>query len=472
MSIWLKQSTAADVLVGPFVDDTDFKTAETALTISQADIRISKNGAAFAQTNNATGATHRENGHYIVPLDTTDTNTLGRIRVAVHESGALAAWQDFMVVPANVWDSLFGADFLQVDTREVGGTTQTAGDIIADTNDIQTRLPAALVSGRIDASVGAMAANVMTAAAAAADLTTELQSGLATSAALATVDTVVDAIKAVTDLLPDAGALTSLATQASVDTIDNFLDTEIAAILADTNELQTDWVDGGRLDLILDARASQASVDAVDDFLDTEVAAILADTNELQTDWVDGGRLDLILDARASQTSVDTVDDFLDTEIAAIKAKTDNLPADPADASDIAASFTTVNTKLDTIDDFLDTEVAAVLEDTSTTLDDYVDDLEDRLTAALATVLQAHALGVGRGVVDTGSTTTAIVFKTVNGAAASGTNDFYNGRHIVFTSGALTLQATSITDYVGATKTATVPAVTGAPAEDVTFIIV
>lgn len=57
---------------------------------------------------------------------------------------------------------------------------------------------------------------------------------------------------------------------------------------------------------------------------------------------------------------INTVDDFLDTEIAAIKAKTDNLPTDPADASDIASSFSTVNTKLDTIDDFLDTEVAAI----------------------------------------------------------------------------------------------------------------
>lgn len=44
-----------------------------------------------------------------------------------------------------------------------------------------------------------------------------------------------------------------LATQASLTTIGGYLDTEIAAILADTNELQTDWANGGRLDLILDA---------------------------------------------------------------------------------------------------------------------------------------------------------------------------------------------------------------------------
>lgn len=68
----------------------------------------------------------------------------------------------------------------------------SAAAIEADTQDIQTRLPAALTGGRMDASVGAMAANVMTAAAAAADLTTELQSGLATAAALSAVSGLVD----------------------------------------------------------------------------------------------------------------------------------------------------------------------------------------------------------------------------------------------------------------------------------------
>jgi hypothetical protein len=79
-----------------------------------------------------------------------------------------------------------------------------------------------------------------------------------------------------------------------------------------------------------------------------------------QAGYIVGTNINATVSSRATQTSVDTIDDFLDTEIAAIKAKTDNLPADPADASDIASSFSTVNTKLDTIDDFLDTEVAAI----------------------------------------------------------------------------------------------------------------
>lgn len=60
----------------------------------------------------------------------------------------------------------------RVDVGKVLGTAQTAGDLKAslntlqtDTDDIQTRIPAALVGGRIDASIGAMAANVLTAAA-------------------------------------------------------------------------------------------------------------------------------------------------------------------------------------------------------------------------------------------------------------------------------------------------------------------
>jgi hypothetical protein len=214
--------------------------------------------------------------------------------------------------------------------------------------------------------------------------------------------------------------LTSLATQASVDTVGTVVDT----ILVDTNELQTDWVNGGRLDLILDARSSQASVDTIDDFLDTEIAAILADTNELQTDWANGGRLDLILDAagsagdpwstalpgaygagtagkivgdninatissRATQTSLDAVDDFLDTEIAAIKAKTDNLPADPADASDIAAAFAVTNGKVDAVDDLLDTEVAAIK-----TVVDAVKAKTDSLTFTVAGQVDANIQAV------------------------------------------------------------------------------
>ncbi len=123
---WLRQSTAVTKKMGPFLDSGDGNTKEESLTISQADIRLTKNGGAFAQTNNAAGATHDENAYYGVPLDATDTGTLGALRVAIHVSGALAVWDDFMVLPANVWDSLFGADKLQVDVVQWLGTACAA----------------------------------------------------------------------------------------------------------------------------------------------------------------------------------------------------------------------------------------------------------------------------------------------------------------------------------------------------------
>lgn len=120
---FLKQSTAATVAIGPFVDQTDGFTEEGGLTLSQADVRLSKNGGAFAQKNDATAATHMENGYYSCPLNATDTDTLGRLRLAVDEAGALPVWEDFMVLAANVFDALVaGTDKLEVDAVQLLGT--------------------------------------------------------------------------------------------------------------------------------------------------------------------------------------------------------------------------------------------------------------------------------------------------------------------------------------------------------------
>ncbi len=123
---WLKQSTSKTVMIGPFLDDVDGITAETGLTISQADVRLSKSDTAFAQKNESTSCTHDENGWYTCPLDTTDTGTLGFLKLHVVESGAGPVTITYMVVPANIYDSLIaGTDKQQVDQVEVEGTDAT-----------------------------------------------------------------------------------------------------------------------------------------------------------------------------------------------------------------------------------------------------------------------------------------------------------------------------------------------------------
>ena len=58
--------------------------------------------------------------------------------------------------------------------------TDTAAILVDTGTTLDARIPAALVSGRMDASVGAMAADTLTASALATDAVTEIQAGLAT----------------------------------------------------------------------------------------------------------------------------------------------------------------------------------------------------------------------------------------------------------------------------------------------------
>ena len=143
----------------------------------------------------------------------------------------------------------------------------------------------------------------------------------------------------------------------------------------------------------------------------------------------------------------------------------------------------------------LATNVAAILVDTGTTLQAEVDgiqadteDIQARLPAALTAGgnIKADALAISGDTTvadnleasaetivtfavatDAGNSTTA--FKT---DLAEATDDHYNGRNIIFRTGALAGQATDITDYTGASKIVTVTALTEIPADGDTAVIV
>ncbi len=85
-----------------------------------------------------------------------------------------------------------------------------------------------------------------------------------------------------------------------------------------------------------------------------DVAAIKAKTDNLPSDPADAsviaGRFDTLDTSVADlptnaelATALGTADDAVLAQVALVKAKTDNLPTDPADASDIAARFTTLD---------------------------------------------------------------------------------------------------------------------------------
>lgn len=129
MAQFLKQSTAHTFRIGPFVDSTDGVTAETALSIAQADIQISKAGGAFAQTSASPTTTHDADGWYQCPLTSTDTGTVGNLVVQIVMAGALPVWKEFVVLPANVYDSLVGGtDLLDTNTAQWLGTACATPD--------------------------------------------------------------------------------------------------------------------------------------------------------------------------------------------------------------------------------------------------------------------------------------------------------------------------------------------------------
>lgn len=109
MTGYLRQSTASQGrAIGPFVDDTDFKTAETGLTIANTDIKLSANGGASANKNSG-GGTHLVNGVYGVTFDATDTATVGELFVSVKVAGALPVFHSYVVLEEAVYDALFAA---------------------------------------------------------------------------------------------------------------------------------------------------------------------------------------------------------------------------------------------------------------------------------------------------------------------------------------------------------------------------
>jgi hypothetical protein len=104
---YLRQSTAATVLVGPFVDRTDMYTPETGLAAGTVDeIGVYKHDAtALTDISGTTTFTHRAGGQYTATLSATDTNTLGRLTLYVRDdSVCLPVEEEFFVLDANAYD--------------------------------------------------------------------------------------------------------------------------------------------------------------------------------------------------------------------------------------------------------------------------------------------------------------------------------------------------------------------------------
>jgi hypothetical protein len=135
MHAYLKQATVSQTrVVGPFIDDTDFVSLETGLTIADTNVKLSKNGGSSVDKNSG-GGTHVANGMYALTFDATDTATVGELSGSILMSGALVVVFKFTVLEEAIYDALFGSGAAafdangRVDVAKIAGTTQTARDL-------------------------------------------------------------------------------------------------------------------------------------------------------------------------------------------------------------------------------------------------------------------------------------------------------------------------------------------------------
>jgi hypothetical protein len=393
-------------------------------TVAAGDFKISKDGGTLANLTTLPTVTPASGKMVKITLSATEMSADNVTVIASDAAGA--EWRDLIVniqTAARQIDDLaypttsgrgidvttggeVGIDWANIGspttTVNLSGTTvKTATDVEADTQDIQSRIPAALVGGRVDANVGAissdataadnaesffdgtgyagtnnviptvtnvttvngLAAGVITGTAIAANAITDdkVASDVTIASVTGAVGSVTAGVTVTTNNDKTGYSLSSAGVQAIWDALTSALTTvgSIGKLLADNinatissrsshtaANVRTE-MDSNSTQLAKLGTPAGASVSADIAAIKAETASIQTDTNDLQTQI---GAAGAGLTAVASATNLATLTAYVDTEVAAIKAKTDNLPALPANEA-----------TLTTITGYLDTEVAAIL---------------------------------------------------------------------------------------------------------------
>lgn len=223
----LKTNTATKIFCGPFIDHSDGVTPETGMTVTNITVQLFEETvddsvpsvtnitptAVGVSTNDMVQIAGDASGMYYLELTAAQLNFYGNARLCFTDSDVmLPCWENIRVVPANVYDSWMGTDFQQVDSVQISGDGTTADNFETGTANWLDIFDGATCL------VNDLFSDAVTTATAVDAIWDEAASGHVAAGSMgAQVGTDIDAI------LVDTST-----------TLDDFLDTEIAAILADT----------------------------------------------------------------------------------------------------------------------------------------------------------------------------------------------------------------------------------------------
>ena len=237
-------------------------------------------------------------------------------------------------------------------------------------------------------------------------------------------------IEAQTDDIGAAGAgLTALATAAA-----------LATVQADTDNIQTRLpaaLVSGRMDSNMQAAANGV------------ITALVIATDAINSDALATNAVTEIQNGLATAAALTVIDDFLDTEITTLQADVSAILADTGTDGVIVAAASKTGYALSAAG---------------------VDEIFDELRAGHNVV---GSYGESFFTIESGAAIAGTLSTTqMSTNLTEATDDHYNGRILIFTSGALLRQATDITAYNGTTKVLTFTALTEAPTVADKFIIV
>lgn len=491
--MFLRQSTTQTIRFGPFLDSTDGVTAETALTIAQADRQISKDGGAFAQSNHTGNSTHDTDGWYSDDLNATDTNTVGELILQVVVTGSLPVWFRYWVIEESIYDAVYGASAAgfdsnqRVDVGEWLGNAVTASSGNPDVN-IES----------IDAGViasGSFAANAINAAALATDAVNEIADGVWDEAmsghtTLGSFGQALNALGARTGAVNDAGATTTDFdvdgfTEATNDHLNGMIMVFTSGNLLGQANTITDYNGTGQ-NCIFGEPWTEAPANN-DEFvivpglipggtlaqvLRLFITVLNQSTGQLDSGSLTGGTIDAAAIAAnaigASELATDAVNEIRD---AILSDSTAFAGANIDAAISTRATPAQVNTEVDTaladvnLDHLVGTATGIPAIPAGTYIDQMMDDgtaTFDRTTDSLQAIRDrgdaAWTTGAGSGLTPLASGTaqggTASTIQLASGETFA--DDELIGNSVKITSGTGAGQSRVVTDNVGSTDTLTV----------------
>jgi hypothetical protein len=366
----LRANTAVDVLIGPFVDNTDGNTTEDGLTLTAAEIKLSKNGQALTLKSDVTSAAFDDDGYYNCELDATDTNTEGNLVLIVHQSAnALPVRHEYNVLSEAAYDSLYVAKdtgFMDVNVKEFLDDAQSATDLkdFADagydpaTNKVQGVVLVDTTTTNTDMRGTDSAALASAYTAARAAFLDNINGHTAqtgdTFAKFAGITLLAEWLGLLAGKQAgDATALTEIKATGdgsgtydpTTDSVEALRDSLALASALATAQLDLDTITGA--DGVNLLSGTQASIDTIETDTTTDIPALIAALNDPTAATVAAAVWDAV------QSSHVTVGSFgiIASEIAAILVDTDTtIPALIAALNDISAAnvLTQVNAALDT----------------------------------------------------------------------------------------------------------------------------